>query len=161
MIEKKTFKWSKLILAVSLGLNLIVAGLLAGAWFNAPKQGARGDRGSYFSAGPFGRALSKEDRKMMGDAFRNDPKLRDQLGKGRGEMRRIGLDVVKVLRSDPLDATALTELFDEQAQLGNQLQTVGRRALLDRIIAMSQQERSNFADKLENGVKRGGKRNRN
>jgi uncharacterized membrane protein len=161
MTEKKPFKWSKLVLVTSLGLNLVVVGLVAGAWVNGPKRGDRGGAApASWDAGPFGRALSRQDRRMMGDVFRKDPEVRERLGQRRGEMRRIGFEIAGVLRTDPFDPLALEALFAKQAQLGVDLQQIGRGALLDRITAMTPEDRLDFADRLEEGMKRRPRRNK-
>jgi uncharacterized membrane protein len=154
MAEKKKIQWSKLILVASLGLNLVVVGLVAGAWSNGPKRGERGGGASWVS-GPFGRALSDEDRKALGEAFRKNPEHRERLGKRRGEMRRIGIEIAGALRAEPFDPAALEALFEKQAQMGVELQQSGQQALMDRITAMTPEARASFADRLEKAVKRG------
>jgi uncharacterized membrane protein len=155
MAEKKSFRWSKLILVASLGLNLVVVGVVAGAWVNGPKRGDRDMRSPSCLSGPFGRALSKEDRRAMGETFRGDENRKGKLNSQRREMRRIGADVTAVLRAEPFDRTALQVLFDQQVRIVSEQRGLGQEALLDRISAMTPQERAGFADRLEQGLKRG------
>lgn len=161
MAEEKKLRWSKIVLVASLALNLIFVGLVAGAWINGPKRGDRDDLRPSWASGPFGRALSKEDRRAMGEAFRNDPEARQRIGSRRGQMRAIGVEIADVLRSQPFDPSKLESLFQKQAQLGAEMTQTGQRVLLERITRMTQEQRAGFADRLEAGMKRGRKHRKN
>lgn len=161
MAENRKFRWSKIVLVASLGLNLIIVGLVAGAWLNGPKRGdTDGARPSWVS-GPFGRALSKEDRRVMGEAFRNDPEARQRIGSRRGQMRQIGIEIAEALRAEPFEPRALEGLFEKQALLGAEMTQTGQRVLLERIKSMTPEQRAGFADRLEAGMKRGRKHRKN
>ena len=160
MAENRTFKWSKVLLVASLGMNLIVVGVLAGAWLNGTKRGERSAGGPSFISGPFGRALSEEDRRAMRDTFRNDEGRKGRLSTQRREMRQIGVEIATVLRTEPFDPDALEMLFAKQARLGTQQRGLGQQALVDRITAMTPDQRAGFADRLEKAVKRGRPRSR-
>ena len=59
---------TKVLLAVSLGLNMLVIGMAGGAFFHS--GGPSHVQGAAF--GPYTRALSPQDRKVVGQALRAD-----------------------------------------------------------------------------------------
>jgi uncharacterized membrane protein len=144
----------KVLLAVSLALNLGVLGLVGGAAL----RGA-GDRGRPdvrdIGFGPFSDALSPQDRQELRRAF-----LRD--GGNPREMRRLMRSEVgtllQVLRTEPLQEAELRAAFSQFQQSGQERLDLGQRLLADRIIAMSPDDRARFADRLEEVMARGGKR---
>ena len=145
-------RWMKVLLAVSLALNLGVLGLVGGAAL----RGA-GDRGRPdvrdIGFGPFSDALSPQDRQELRRAF-----LRD--GGNPREMRRLMRSEVgtllQVLRTEPLQEAELRAAFSQFQQRGQERLELGQRLLADRIIAMSPDDRARFADRLEEVVARGG-----
>lgn len=147
-------RWMKVLLAVSLALNLGVLGLVGGAAL----RGA-GDRGRPdvrdIGFGPFSDALSPQDRQELRRAF-----LRD--GGNPREMRRLMRSEVgtllQVLRTEPLQEAELRAAFSQFQQSGQERLDLGQRLLADRIIAMSPDDRARFADRLEEVMARGGKR---
>ena len=147
-------RWMKVLLAVSLALNLGVLGLVGGAAL----RGA-GDRGRPdvrdIGFGPFSDALTPQDRQELRRAF-----LRD--GGNPREMRRLMRSEVgtllQVLRTEPLQEAELRAAFSQFQQRGKERLELGQRLLADRIIAMSPDDRARFADRLEEVMARGGPR---
>ncbi len=147
-------RWMKVLLAVSLALNLGVLGLVGGAAL----RGA-GDRGRPdvrdIGFGPFSDALSPQDRQELRRAF-----LRD--GGNPREMRRLMRSEVgtllQVLRTEPLQEAELRAAFSQFQRRGQERLELGQRLLADRIIAMSPDDRARFADRLEEVMARGGPR---
>jgi uncharacterized membrane protein len=147
-------RWMKVLLAVSLALNLGVLGLVGGAAL----RGA-GDRGRPdvrdIGFGPFSDALSPQDRQELRRAF-----LRD--GGNPREMRRLMRSEVgtllQVLRTEPLQEAELRAAFSQFQLRGQERLDLGQRLLADRIIAMSPDDRARFADRLEEVMARGGQR---
>ena len=147
-------RWMKVLLVVSLAINLGVLGMVGGAAL----RGA-GDRGRpdvrEIGFGPFSDALSPQDRQELRRAF-----LRD--GGNPREMRRLMRSEVgtllQVLRTEPLQEAELRAAFSQFQQRGQERLDLGQRLLADRIIAMSPDDRARFADRLEEVMARGGKR---
>jgi uncharacterized membrane protein len=145
-------RWMKVLLAVSLAINLGVLGLVGGAAL----RGA-GDRGwpdvREIGFGPFSDALSPQDRQELRRAFLQD-------GGNPREMRRVMRSEVgtllQVLRTEPLQEAELRAAFSQFQQRGQERLDLGQRLLADRIIAMSPQDRARFADRLEQMMARGG-----
>jgi uncharacterized membrane protein len=144
----------KVLLAVSLAINLGVLGLVGGAAL----RGA-GDRGRQdvrdIGFGPFTEALSPQDRQELRRAFLRDggnPRAMRQM------MRSQVGTLLQVLRSEPLQEADLRAVFSQFQQRWQERLDLGQRLLADRIIAMSPDDRARFADRLEEVVARGGKR---
>lgn len=142
----------KALLIVSLALNLLVAGLVAGAWLRDGRPGGR-DRDPGF--GPFGEALSDADRRELRRAFMaRMPEMRENRAALRADMQ----GVVTALRAEPFDAAALSAAMDAAlARMAGRIE-VGQELLVDRITAMDEAERVAFADRLEAALKRGPRR---
>ena len=147
-------RWMKVLLAVSLAINLGVLGMVGGAAL----RGA-GDRGRpdvrEIGFGPFSDALSPQDRKELRRAFLQDggnPRAMRQM------MRSEVGALLEVLRTEPLQEADLRAAFSQFQRRGQERLDLGQRLLADRIIAMSPEDRARFADRLEDGMARGGQR---
>jgi uncharacterized membrane protein len=145
----------KLLLAVSLAINLGVLGMLGGAAL----RGA-GDRGRPdvrdIGFGPFTDALSPQDRQELRRAFLQDggnPRAMRQM------MRAEVGTLLQVLRTEPLQEAELRAAFNRLRQRGQERLDLGQRLLADHIIAMSPDDRARFADRLEAMMARGGQTN--
>lgn len=158
--SKYRLPWVRIVLFTSLALNLLIAGAFVGARFS--ERGPEGKPASVRDqiagiVGPYGRALSQEDRRALGRSFvRNARELRGT----RQEMRALGRQVVEALRAEPFDPASVRALLDQQIALSQGLQTKGRTLLVEQIEAMTPQARIAFADRLEAMLKRGPRRPR-
>ena len=148
-------RWMKLLLAVSLAINLGVLGMLGGAAL----RGA-GDRGRPdvrdIGFGPFTDALSPQDRQELRRAFLQDggnPRAMRQM------MRTEVGALLQLLRTEPLQEAELRAAFNRLRQRGQERLDLGQRLLADHIIAMSPDDRARFADRLEAMMARGGRTN--
>jgi uncharacterized membrane protein len=142
----------RIALAVSVALNLGVAGLALGAWLaEGPHRGMPRD----MAFGPFSEALTEQDRRA----------LRQALSERAGEFRtsRAAAEaefgtLLATLRATPFDPSALTAaLAAIEARNAERLE-LGRSLIETRLIAMTEAERLAFADRLERGLRRGGKK---
>lgn len=134
----------KILLAVSLGLNMLVIGSIGGMVFHDGSP--RGPK-SYKDAayGPYTRALSHQDRKAIGKA------LRSEIGDFRQDLPtiRAGFSALKdALSADVYDRDLVHRLIKDQEALGLKRYQVGQRLLLERLDHMSPQERRKFAERL-------------
>lgn len=139
----------RIALAVSVALNLAVAGVIAGAFL---RGGPHGDMVRELDFGPFTEALSPRDRSALRrDFFARAPDLRD-LRKG----MRDDLDgMLTALRATPFDADALRAAMANQGQRTLDRLKMGQDLIFDRIAAMSEQDRASFADRLESRLLHG------
>ncbi len=141
----------KIALALSVALNLAVAGLAVGAWLgDGPHRGMPRD----MSFGPFSAALDSDDRRAIRRALMERlGEFREQRAAAQAEFETL----LTALRADPFDAGALkSALAALEARNAERLE-LGRSLIETRLIEMSPEERAAFADRLEQGLKRGGK----
>ena len=144
-------KGLRIALGISVALNLLVAGLVAGAVLRDGDPRARMVRDLDF--GPFTEALSPRDR----DALRREfvaraPEMRDVRRAMRDDLETF----LTVLRSEPFDAAALAVVMDNQDGRMARRVELGQELLLERLGAMTPDERAAFADRLERRLRRGG-----
>ena len=143
----------KIAFAVSVALNLAVAGLVAGVVLHGG-PGGRGDMVRDMGFGPFEGALAPKDR----DALRG--KVREHFGEIRAARREMQEDtqaLIAALKAQPFDAQALTEAMEDQAEhLGERLK-FGSDLMRDHLLSMSDADRRAFAERLESRM-RGGER---
>lgn len=144
-------KGVRIALGISVALNLLIVGLVAGAVLREGDPRARVVRDLDF--GPFTEALSPRDREALRrDFVERAPELRAV----RREMREDLEGVLAVLRSEPFDAVALAGLMENQKGRMARRVDLGQELLLNRLAAMTAAERAEFADRLERRLRRGG-----
>jgi Heavy-metal resistance len=141
----------RLALALSVALNLGVAGLVAGfAWHGGP--GGRGEMLRELGFGPFEGGLRPEDRLAMRSA------LRSHLGEIRAARRQMGEDISAILaalRADPFSSEALTQAMAVQAgHMGDRL-AFGSDMLRDHLLSLDDAARHDFAARMEAQLHRG------
>lgn len=143
--------WIKVVLFVSLALNLAVAGLAIGAGLRHDDMRDRSSvRGDQFG-GPYTGALSREDRRAI---WRE---MRAMHAEGRPTRADIRADfdaVVLALRAEPFDPSAVQVIVERQFQAGLERQQIGQELLLQRIARMEPAARAAFADRLEERLER-------
>lgn len=129
----------KVILFISLALNLVVVGLIAGLW--ADKGAPRRDGGP--SGVAFMRALEPDDRRGLALELRGMRK--GDRAAQRAEITR----ALEMLRSDPFEPAAFASILDAMTDRGQTLRRMGQDALLKRVAEMTAAERAAYADRLE------------
>lgn len=132
----------RVVLIVSLALNLAVLGLVGGAFVSGKFGGDRPGRID-FGLGPVARALTSDDRRAIGRALRQDRALRGY------DFRAQMVAVTAALRAEPYDGAMMQSLLEDQAARLGQVQARAQLAVLDRIAAMSPDDRRAFADRLD------------
>lgn len=142
----------RIALAISVALNLLVAGLAIGSAFQG---GANRDQMSRdLGFGPFSEALDMDQRRALRDILmQKSPEIR-----GAMQQRRMDLaQLLTALRAEPFDPVAMQNALETMRnRLTGQL-TLGQNALAKVLIAMPAEDRFKFADRLERGQRRGGK----
>jgi uncharacterized membrane protein len=147
-----TGRWLKIVLGVSLALNLAVIGIVSGAAIKAH----RGDAGRppdvrELNFGPFSEALSRPQRRDLLRGFISDRAgvrdLRGQIGK---EFQA----VLEAVRANPFDPAALDVALSTQGRGTAERLDRGRKALQAVILAMTPEERADYADRLQRGLER-------
>lgn len=136
------------LLILSVTLNLVIAGIVAGAVLRHPPPPDPG-RGPAFGA--YDRAFSEEDRKALREAFgREAPEFR----KGWQAMQDDTAELLTTLRTEPYDSSKADAIFARQRERGGQMMALGQRLMAQRLAEMTPAEREAFADRLAEKVQR-------
>lgn len=146
-----TSRGVKIALALSVALNLAVAGLAAGAWL---REGPHGGLPREMSFGPFSEALDDGDRRAIRRA------LVERMGEFRGQREAARAEfetLLATLRADPFDPAATTAALKAIETRMTERLDLGRSLIEARLVAMTPEERAAFADRLEKGLRRGGR----
>lgn len=144
-------KGVRIALAISVALNLAVAGLFAGSLLKE-HDGPRDVREIGF--GPFSEALSRDDRKALRRALlARMPEMRQ----ARQEAGQDAQTLLAVLRAEPFDPAQLAAVLEAQrARMAGRFE-VGQGLMRDLLVAMTPEARRAFADRLETRLQKGGK----
>lgn len=137
----------KLVLVLSLGINLAIGGLALGVWaFDKPRRPPSPDAVAFLSF-----ALPKEHR----DA------LREQMVSRRGELRanRAALgslrrQMIRALQAEPFDITVIEDILQRQREHFLALGELAHSALLERIALLTPEERAIYVESLKKQVRR-------
>ncbi|QIE45277.1 periplasmic heavy metal sensor [Pseudohalocynthiibacter aestuariivivens] len=135
----------RLLLTLSLGLNLLVVGVVAGAAINTHKWRDHGGRHEMMG-GPLTRALSDEDRRAIGRAMRA---ARPDKSETRAERGAAMTALLSELRRVPFDPVALAAKMEASHAKMRDRVAQGQALLLDRLTAMTDEERAAYADRVE------------
>ena len=131
----------RIILVISLALNLAVAGVVVGSMVSG-RTGDGPPRSFDLGIGPIARALSPQERRDVGRSLRQDRVLRDV------DLRARGTGMVDALKAEPFAPADLRVFLEEQnVQMGN-VQSKAQDALLRTIAEMTPERRQEFADQL-------------
>ncbi len=143
-------RWPKLLLAVSLTLNILVLAMVVGAHLRDGHDHHRmpPDRKALRAGGlaPFFDALPRGARREMAEAFHAS-------GHGGGPDRAaLAADLrafVAAVRAEPFDPVAAAEVLAAQAARVQTRIAAGQAILVDQLATMSPRDRAAFADRLE------------
>lgn len=156
-------RWIRIALAVSVGLNLLVVGVIAGAAFDGRGPGMHGGRpGPEGALGPVGlrlysAALPADGRRAMLAALRADDQvLRD----GRSRLRVHIQTMTRLLQAEPFSIDAVRAELETQADSVGGMMRHGADILVDQIATMTPGERADFAAALGTRLKRDDRRKR-
>ncbi|SLN28209.1 periplasmic heavy metal sensor [Roseisalinus antarcticus] len=150
MTQRPPSRILRIVLLVSLALNLLVVGTLVGSALSG--RGLAPPPRVDFSFGPIGRALDDETRRTLSRSVREREGFR---GEGR-QARRAQLEqIVAVLTADPFDPDQLSAVFEAQRSRGIAALAIGHEALVAQIAEMTPEARRALADRLENEAIRG------
>jgi uncharacterized membrane protein len=146
-----TSRGVKIALALSVALNLAVAGLAAGAWL---RDGPHGGMPRDLSFGPFSAALDDADRKSIRRSLlERVGEFREQRKAARAEFETLLL----ALRAVPFDPAAMQAALAAIETRNSERLKLGRNLIETRLIEMEPEDRLRFADRLEAGLGRGGR----
>jgi len=140
--------WIKYALVASLGVNVLVVGLMVGAVLRDGSGRGRPDRAA-ISLGlrPYYRALDKAERRDLRQTIKDNPsEFRAKRGKFAKHLKNLSI----ALKAEPFDLQAVANVLAAQADVVSVNIAFGQKILLERIVAMSPQQRALFAERLVN-----------
>ncbi|WP_415184026.1 periplasmic heavy metal sensor [Phaeovulum sp.] len=139
--------WVRAVFIVSLALNLVVLGVVAGGVIGHAKHPPR-HRVSSISMGPFTASLSREDREALRrDAEAEGQDFRAMQRAARADYARL----IAALRADPWNKAEVQAVLDGHRMRTLERIEIGGRLMFGRIAAMTPDERKAFADRLDRG----------
>ncbi len=146
--KKSTVKksWIKILLIVSLGLNLAVAGLAIGATIRHHKGGMAGTVSSNFSMRGFMHALPENKREEVHKYFKQH---RGKIRANRQAIFEAMVEIHQVILAKPFDEPALNAAFDAQRARVSNVTKDAQTAFVAIIAGMSDKEREDFVKTLE------------
>ncbi|WP_341368724.1 periplasmic heavy metal sensor [Yoonia sp. BS5-3] len=137
----------RIVLVISLALNLAVAGLFVGSM--ASGRLSDGPAPNFdIGLGPIGRALDNDERREVRRSLLSD-----------GSMRRLNLrgrleQMITAIEADPYDPDVMTDLLADQLDKTTQLQRNVQNGLLQIIADMTPERRAAFAAELREDMSR-------
>lgn len=140
----------RIVLFASLAANLVVLGLAAGAVLGNKKGGDRPPRDADFISA-YTRALPEQDRRAIGRAIRE---YHRNSGITREAARAEFQKMLAMIRATPFDAEAMKAGMDAQAKSAFDRRQAAQAFWLERVEAMTDAERQDYADQIEAQVKR-------
>lgn len=139
----------RIVLVLSLGLNLLVAGAVIGALLSGGPR-ARPDRDvRALGLGPFERALTRADLRAIRGHLRDD---RDTLRAGARDLRGSVGEAAAALRADPFEPERLRAALERNRQAVAGLQAQAHGALAAHVAGLDRAGRLAFADRLEEAL---------
>lgn len=142
-------RWMRIVLGLSLALNLAVAGLAIGSAWKWSRDGGP-PRSVDLSLGPLSRALGPEDRRAVIDRLRDEHGQRPDFR----EIRRNGEALAGLLRAEEFDVRAFAAELDRIRLMAGAFQQAGQDVLVEQIAGMTPQERQALADRFEEQSRR-------
>ena len=131
----------RVVLVVSLALNLAVVGIIAGSIVSG-RFGDGPPRSFDLGLGPMSRALEPKERRDIGRNLRENRVLRDYDLRGRID------GIVAALQAEPFDEAALRALLAEQASRVANVQVKAQDAFVAVVADMTPERRAIFAETL-------------
>ena len=139
--------WIKIVLSVSLAINLAIVGLAAGFILRGGPSEVRGPSMGY--AMPYVLSLPRDMRREVFRTLRRDDSLPDR------RARRAEYDqMIAVLRARPFDAQAAEAILLRQADGASRVQVAAQSAWLEAVSGMSPEERSAYTDRTQQVLER-------
>jgi uncharacterized membrane protein len=132
----------RIVLAVSLAVNLAVVGLALG--FAVRGTDGKPPRDFELSLGPVARALLPEDRQAIREALKQSPDMPPR----RPRADDIA-DLVAALSADPYDPDVLRAALAKPVERAAKVQDIAATMLANRIDAMSAADRIGLAGRLQ------------
>lgn len=149
--QKPPLRWGRLVLFVSLALNLAVVGVVGGSMLGRKGHDRKDFVARDVGFGLFNEAFTEDDRKELRRAYsKANPNIRAE----RDQMRNDLQTILTALRAEPFDVAVLRAALDAGAARIEVRQAQGQALVLDHLTMMSEDERAEVANRLENALTR-------
>ncbi|WP_416951843.1 periplasmic heavy metal sensor [Tropicimonas sp.] len=137
----------RILLFVSLALNLAVIGMIGGAIHRFSSGDGEPPHmvSRELGLAPFRFAFDSGERKQLDAMIRS---RNDELGIGRQEWRRSYIDALAAIRAEPFDAGGFRAAMERQAELSVSSRRAGLEIMISQFEAMTSDERQAFADRF-------------
>lgn len=146
----------KVALIVSVGLNLLVAGIVAGGLLGGEHPEGR-PMPIDEQLGPLGAAFTREDRAAM---RRDAARTGTDFGALKMDFRADMDALIATLKADPWDPDAVRRQLAQMRANGEQRAVLGEQVMLQRLSTMTGQERRQYAERLRDRMEHGPLRRR-
>ncbi|MEL7165743.1 MAG: periplasmic heavy metal sensor [Pseudomonadota bacterium] len=146
--------WMRALLLISLGVNLAIAGLVAGFLLREPGPLRGGGPGASFGL-PYLIAMERPDRRAVLDTVRKNNDLPNRRAR-----REQFAQMITLIRATPLDRAAVEALLKRQARTAGAVQSAAQAAWLAQLELMDAKARAAYADRIETVLRRGPKGDR-
>ena len=138
-------RWIKAALIASVTLNLLVAGVVAGGMLGRDRFDGRAPQAGDMLLGPLGAAFSRQDRAEMRQGAE---RIGVDLGTMRNSLRTDVETLISLVEADPWNPDAVQAHLTQMRARGDQRARLGEQVMLQRLGAMSAQERHDYAARL-------------
>ncbi len=139
MLDMNRWPRMKWALAASIGLNVVLAGIIGGALLKGPPPPP--PVGLWY----YGRALPEPYKRDLGQALRDN--RRDWIDQ-RNALNSQRAAVADALVAEPFDIGAVQALLDKEPPMVNDLAMRGTRLLIEQIRRMDPEERAAYSESL-------------
>ena len=143
MTETKNKGWIlKLVLVISLGINLAIGGLALGVWaIDKPKRPPSPDAVTFLSF-----ALPKEHRNALREQLVS---RRDDLRANRAAVNQLRGQMIEALQAEPFEIEVIEDILQRQRERFLALGELAHSALLERIALLTPEERVVYLNSLK------------
>ncbi len=148
-MKERKFNWKKMLLIVSLGLNILVISALAGSVFKM-RGGDRHLDGASVQ-GAMIRALPEDQRRQLGQRIRKNG---EHFKAQRGQSRALRAALKEAIAAQPFDGEALHQVFERQKGLRSAFSERGDALWIELITSMTDEERATFSENIQFRKKR-------
>lgn len=145
---KASGRGMRVVLILSLALNLLFLGVGAGAVWHRHSMREHGMAGRD-GFGLLAMSLPREDRRALRDRFE---KAAGDSADGGGQMRADFTELAGLLRADSWDADAAARVLARQGARGAERLAQGQKIMLDYLAGLTPTARRDLADRIEERV---------
>lgn len=146
--------WSRVLLVASLGLNILIIGVVIGS---IASRGGGADRDNSprlrdVGLGPLERILNRDERQnLRNELAGRAPELRQNRQQLRQDIRAI----LQALTADPFVPEDLADALAGQQRTIAERQRIGHSAFVSRIASATPEQRREMAARIERALRRG------